>query len=113
MLIMINECFTHLEEFQHADLFRDIENLWDPLDRLPDYMNDWFGRSDKQRSEEYQHLLRGVTFHKIADKHGSAQAMIVIQYPLRLQQPVFLETWKIFMGRNTPNPRVMPGTLKR
>jgi len=99
---MMNDYFDHIQSFTHKELFEGIEYPWTALDRLPDYMKQWFTMKESNDSREYQYMLRGVTFHKIQestrDKH---QYMIVIQFPIRVNQPVFLEPWKICIGRGT------------
>jgi NDP-sugar pyrophosphorylase family protein len=99
---MMQDCFDQLHEYDHRTLFENTDYPWIALDRLQNYIEQWFQQDRENEPGEYQYMLRGVTFHKIIDPQGNVkQKMIVIQYPLQVKQPVFLEPWRIFIGQGT------------
>ena len=92
--------FENLTEFEHSDLFNDIQNIWDPLINLRDTIINRLSSLTLENS--FVGKLEGLSRQNFVARKGQYQEdCLLINKWLEIQDPVYLKDQKIFFGEGT------------
>jgi len=99
-MISIENFFSHLNDFAHAEIFEKIEWVWEPLKKLDKSINAIL-KKNPQNAESVD-SLPGVTFcAPTGHSNGKIGKSLFVNQWTEIRTPILLESLGILIGRGT------------
>lgn len=99
-MIPIENFFTHLNDFTHAEIFEKIEWVWEPLKTLEKNINSIL-KKNLQNAETADSLQGTTVSSPAAWENGKIGKSLFVNQWLEIKTPVLLESSGILIGQGT------------